>query len=171
MIYHHRMDPEASLRLVYPEWLEDMIRTDLARRLPGDSGGQSERLAVADAEIDRWFSVRNINVTNVQDSPTGASTFQGFLAQGAGLLNPWPSHVLMWLYPEGTWLFLDGGELNLGMVRDSTLNKTNDYQMFAETFEKAIFKGHESYAINLEVCPNGRTAATVDDSSICVSGS
>lgn len=169
--YRHRMAPETPLRLLYPEWLEDMLRTDLARRLPGDSGGQSERLAIADAEIDRWFAVRGINVTNTQDSPTGASSFQGFAAQGPGLLNPWPSHVLMWLFPEGSWMFLDGGELNLGMVRDSTLNRTNDYQMFEESFEKAIFRGHESLVINLEVCPSGQTAATVSDTSFCTSGS
>ena len=69
MRYRHRMDPEAPLRFVYPDWLDDMMRADLARSLPGDSGGQSERLAVADAEIDSWFAVRKINTTRALDAP------------------------------------------------------------------------------------------------------
>ena len=69
-------------------------------------------------------------------------------------------------------MFLDGGELNLGMVRDSTLNRTNDFQMFSETFEKAVLRGHESVAITMALCPSGATAGTVSTSDIlCVSGS
>ena len=36
---------------------------------------------------------------------------------------------------HGTMVFLDGGTLELGIVRDSALNSTNDYQIFAESFE------------------------------------
>ena len=32
-------------------------------------------------------------------------------------------------------------KLDLGVVRDSTLNSTNDLQMFSETFEKALAAG------------------------------
>lgn len=171
MRYRHRMAPETPLRLVYPEWFEDMMRADLARELPGNSGGQSERLAVADAEIDAFFRARNINVTNTQDNPTGASVTQGWGVQGVGDLLPWPTKVISWLYPEGAWMFLDGGELNLGMVRDSTLNKTNDFQMFSETFEKAIFRGVESLQITMDLCADGARAASVDTSALCTSGS
>lgn len=31
--------------------------------------------------------------------------------------------------------FVEGGVLELGVIRDSTLNATNDYQAFAEIFE------------------------------------
>jgi hypothetical protein len=161
MRYRHRMAPETPLRFVYPEWLEDMVRADLARQLPGDSGSQAERLAVTDAQIDNFFAVRNINVTTVQDSPLGAAVTQGWGIQGPGQLLPWPAVTSTWLYPEGSWVFLDGGELNLGMVRDSILNRTNDFQMFSETFEKAIFRGHESQQINMRLAPTGASAGTV----------
>lgn len=36
-------------------------------------------------------------------------------------------------YPTMTWV--DGGTLELGLVRDSLLNATNNYEIFAETFE------------------------------------
>jgi hypothetical protein len=180
--FRHRMAREAPLRLCYPEWLDDMMRADLARQLPGDSGAGIERLAMADAQLDQFFAVRAINVTKFLDSPpsiTGLPTnksgssgaLQGFGIQGAGMLLPGPTIVQMYLYHEGCWLFLDGGELDLGMVRDSVLNRTNDLQVFTETFEKVIFRGHESLSITCDVCPSGATSATRDMSSLCLYGS
>ncbi|MDQ2728047.1 MAG: major capsid protein [Actinomycetota bacterium] len=161
MRYRHRMAPESPLRLVIPEWLEDMLRADLVRQLPGDSGTGLERLATADAEIAGWFAVRNINVTDTADSPLGANPLQGFGVQGPGQLSPWPARISCWLYPEGSWMFADGGEMNLGMVYDSTLNRTNDCEMFSESFEKAIFRGVESIQLNLSLAPTGASASTV----------
>lgn len=164
----NRMRPNSPLRLVAPAFLRDMIRADLARQLPGDSGGQAERLAVTDAQIDAFFAARNVNLTEVLDSYTGTTDYgatagyQGFPSvQGAGQLSPWPTKTTLWLYHEGAWMFLDGGELNLGMVRDSTLNRTNDFQMFSETFEKLVFRGHESVEITLEIDPTAASAAAV----------
>ena len=96
---------------------------------------------------------------------------QGFGVQGAGMLLPWPTIVQLYLFHEGAWMFLDGGELNLGMVRDSTLNRTNDLQMFSESFEKVILRGHESLVITCDVCPSGATSATKDMSVLCLHGS
>lgn len=159
--YRNRMGSDAPLRLIFPAYVLDMIRADLARNLPGDSGGQSERLAVSDAEILGWLRTRNVNSTPTLDSYSGAGTLQGFGAQGAGQLNPWPSKSVCWLFHEGAWMFLDGGELNLGMVRDSVLNRTNDFQMFAETFEKAVFRGHESLELSMSIAPTGASVGTV----------
>lgn len=170
----HRMSPDSTLRLMFPEWFEDAMRADLARELPGNSGGAAgsgERLAVADAQIDAFFRVRNLNVSTYLDSPTGAAVNQNWVAQGVGNLLPWPGKVISYLFHEGAWMFLDGGELNLGMVRDSTLNATNNFQMFSETFEKAIFRGHESLQITFDFCPNGARAATTDTTLLCGSGS
>jgi hypothetical protein len=33
---------------------------------------------------------------------------------------------------ERTFQFLDGGELDLGVVRDSLLDSTNDYEVFTK---------------------------------------
>lgn len=35
----------------------------------------------------------------------------------------------------GTFLYVDAGQLDLGIVRDSHLNAANDFQLFGETFE------------------------------------
>lgn len=163
--YRYRHRTNAPLRCVIPAWLVDMFREDLTKELPGDSGSGIERLATTDAQINNFFAVRNVNLTTALDSPTGASVLQGFLPQGAGQLVPWPLHTYIWLYHEGAWMFLDGGELNLGMVRDSTLNAKNNFQMFTETFEKAIFRGHESLMIDLKIDPTGASVGTVAPST------
>jgi hypothetical protein len=159
--YQNRMGLGAPLRLILPAYVLDMMRADLARNMPGDSGGQSERLAVSNGEINSWFSARSINVTWTLDSASGLTPLQGFGVQGAGQLLPWPTTTYGWLFHEGAWMFLDGGELNLGMVRDSVLNKTNDFQMFSETFEKAVFRGHASVQLALKIAPTGASVGTV----------
>lgn len=165
--FRSRMSPNAPLRVVYPAYVHDMIWADLARNMPGDSGGQAERLATSDWEIVSWLKVRNVNATPTLDSVTTSSAYtggvanQGWTAQGAGQLQPWPLTTLVWIFHEGAWVFLDGGELNLGMVRDSTLNKTNDFQMFSEAFEKTSFRGHEFIEIAMKLAPLGTTVGTV----------
>lgn len=42
-----------------------------------------------------------------------------------------PAEVLT--FPTGS--FIDGGTIELGVVRDSVLNVTNSYQVFGETFK------------------------------------
>lgn len=152
----HRMDRAIPLVFGFPFWLYDMIRTDLARALP--TGSIDENLALAEAQIDRWFAIRNVRPVGFLDGESG----QTFGAQGDGALVGWPTSVVTYLYPEGSWLFLDGGSLDLGIVRDSTLNSTNDFQMFAETFEAAHFNGVESLRISMDLCPDGAVAGTVD---------
>jgi len=59
-------------------------------------------------------------------------------------------------------LFLDGGTLDLGIIRDSTLVGTNDYKMFIETFEGVAKVGIESLAITSTISINGVAAALRD---------
>ena len=155
---------DLSIRWVAPFWLKDMIRSDVARQMP--VGTMDETLVLADAAIERWFTGRGVNVTWTLDGESG----QVFGAQADGGMNPWPSTVVSYLYPEGSWLFLDGGQLDLGIVRDSTLNSTNDFQVFAETIEGAHFHGVESLRITSDVCPSGAAGALVE-SDPCTIGS
>lgn len=153
---HHRLDRAVPLVFGFPFWLYDMLRTDIARQIP--VGTLDETLALAEAQIDRWFAIRNVRPVGFLDGEAG----QIFGAQGDGALVGWPSTVVTYLYPEGSWLFLDGGTIDLGIVRDSTLNSTNDFQMFAETFEQVHFNGVESYRLTMDLCPDGAVSGTVD---------
>jgi hypothetical protein len=112
------------------------------------------------------LAVAGVNVTFYDDSPT-TGTSQIFGAQGAGALTAFPGTVQWGLYDEGHHLFLDGGTLDLGIVRDATLNSTNDYETFVETFEGVAHRGIESLWITSTVCPDGTSAAAIEDAVAC----
>lgn len=152
----HRLESNSPLRVVAPAWVMELMRADLAKRMPGD--GMEANLAVADAQINAFFRSRNINVTWTLDGEAG----QVFGAQAAGALLDFPDNVVWYMFAEGTFLFLDGGTLDLGLVRDSTLNGTNDYKMFVETFEGVAKVGIESLRITSRLEPTGQVAGTVD---------
>ena len=152
----HRLDPQESLRVVVPHWLKNMLRADVIMSLP--AGDDVDRFAIADNVVDAWFSARHINVTWHLDGESG----QIFGAQNAGSLLDFPSTVVWYLFSEGTFLFLDGGTLDLGLVRDSSLNSTNDYKMFVETFEGVAKVGVESLRISSALVVNGASSGTVD---------
>lgn len=151
-----RLAANFPMRVGFPFWLRDLIRSGIARRLP--YGTLDEQYAIADAQIDAWMRTRNVNLTWFLDGEAG----QVFGAQGAGAVLAWPTSVIGYAYPEGSWLFLDGGQLDLGIVRDSTLNATNNYQLFAESFENVHFHGQpETYRMTLDLCADGSVAGTV----------
>lgn len=155
----HRLDPNQQLRWAGPAWLRDEIRADKARQMPG--GTTDERLAIADAQIDAWFSARRITPTWFLDGESG----QVYGAQPDGALLGWKPNVVSYLYPEGSFIYVDGGGLDLGVVRDSTLNSRNDFQLFAETWEEVAFIGPESLRLSMTLVPDGSTAGTVEPSS------
>lgn len=152
----HRLDAKAPLRVIFPEWFKNALRADLTKQLPGD--GQDVTFNLADGDINRWFASRQINVTWHIDGETG----QIFGAQNAGALLAFPANVIWYLFAEGTFLFLDGGELDLGLVRDSTLNGTNDYKIFLETFEGVAKVGIEALRITSALAIVGSSSATED---------
>jgi hypothetical protein len=152
----HRMAPNAPLRMMAPEWLRALLRADLAYRMPGD--GIDNSFAIADATIAAFFRTRNVNISWFLDGETG----QVFSAQTAGSLLDFPDNVIWYLFSEGTFLFLDGGTLDLGLVRDSTLIGTNDYKTFVETFEGVAKVGIESLRVTSRLEPTGMAGGTVD---------
>lgn len=152
----HRLDQNAPLRAIFPEWFRKALRSDLVKQLPGD--GQDVAFGLQDSTVDRWFSDRNVSVTWTPDGEAG----QIMGAQADGALNSFPSDVIWYLFPEGTFLFLEDATLDLGLVRDSTLNATNDYKMFLETFENVAKVGVESLRITSAVKIAGASAGTVN---------
>lgn len=81
-------------------------------------------------------------------------------------LPGFPNQIDSLLFVSGSWLFLDGGNLDLGLVRDSSLNDRNRYRQFMETFEGAAFRGIESLRLIMSVNPTGQTGGTKDTSGV-----
>jgi hypothetical protein len=142
----HRMTPGATLRVMLPEWAASLMVSDVIR-------SQFQRFDTDTARITALLRSFNVEPTFYLDGSTGDS--QIFGAQSAGALLPYPSTVKWFMFPEGSFLYLDGGTLELGLVRDSVLNSTNEFQIFGEFFENVAFIGVESLAVTSTVCDNG----------------
>lgn len=151
----YRLPDTYRFRYICPRWVRDQMRADIARELP--SYTLDERLAVADAQIERWFDVRGINTTWALEGETG----QDYATQGVGAMIGFKATVVSYLFPEGTWLWLDAAGFDFGIVRDSTLISTNDYRIFSETFEGVAMYGVESWRITSTICVDGTTSGTI----------
>ncbi len=146
----HRIDPQARLKAIIPAWVYDAMAADLALAMPGDG-----TLAVSRSEIDGYLSTVNVDLVASLDATV-------FGSQSASALLEFPDSFVWYLFAEGTFLFLDGGTLDLGIIRDSSLVGTNDYKMFIETFENVAKVGIESLAITSTISVNGVAAALRD---------
>jgi hypothetical protein len=165
----YRLDTTIPLHTIMPQWLIDMLRTDMARAM-NTTGDPAVQFAIAQSTLEGWFRTRNVNVTwhldglaAVTSAISGVTVPQQFFTTySAGQeVAGWPNAVDTVLYREGDWLFLDGGTLDLGLVRDSTLNQRNRYQTFIETFEGVAFQGLESLRVVLPLMPTGASSGTI----------
>ena len=146
----HRIDNGTQLQAIIPEWVYDAMAADLTLAMPGDG-----TLSVSRAEINGYLSNSNVTLVATPDQ-------NYFGSQGATALLEFPDSFTWYLFAEGTFLFLDGGTLDLGIIRDSTLVGTNDYKMFVETFENVAKVGIEALKITSTISINGVAAALRD---------
>jgi hypothetical protein len=137
-----------------------MLRADLALQMPGD--GVENTFGVAEATINGWFRARNVNITWHLDGvgPAVGDLDDGGAGTAVGF--EFPTSIEFALFAEGTWLYLDGGTLDLGVIRDSGLVATNQYKQFVETFEGVANMGCDSYWVTAAYQPTGQAAALVD---------
>jgi hypothetical protein len=172
----HRLDTMVPLRWIGPRWVLDLFRADLCRSM--GSAYDPAMLGVADAAILTWFRNRGVIPTfhldglDAVDLGAGGASPEDIPAQHYTSLadgDPvpgFPDKIDSVLYAEGDWLFLDGGTLDLGLVRDSQLNSINRYQTFVEDWEGVAFNGVESLRVVIEAQPTGMVAGTLDLSSV-----
>jgi hypothetical protein len=148
----HRIDAGTRLKAIVPAWIYDAMAADLALNMPGDG-----TLGAGEAEIKGYLGGSNVDMV-------GSLDLNSFGAQqgSAAKLLEFPDSITWYLFAEGSFLFLDGGTLDLGIIRDSSLVGTNDYKMFIETFENVAFVGVESLKITSSISINGVAAALRD---------
>lgn len=148
----NRMSIDSRFRVLLPAWARELLATDVVN-------SQFMRFDVKPGDVDGLLRSYGVEPTWYLDSESGLTNDQVFGTQSAGALLDFPNTLQAYIFPEGSFLFLDGGTLDLGVVRDSTLNSTNDFEVFAETFEAAAYVGVESLRIQAIVCPSGAVAA------------
>ena len=143
------MKRDATLKLYAPDWSLDMVKLDLAM----DAYEGQEARAITDAQA--IAELRSHNFDPVFYNDLTATTGAIAAPQAAGALHKWPTHVKSYIHSPGSFGRLDAGTLDVGLVRDSVLNGTNDVQMFMEEWLGMAFLGLESIELVSTVCPNG----------------
>jgi len=138
------------LEVVMPAWVREVIRGDLAWK------AGVELQAVPNSEIDSYFTARNVRVQWVDDwQVRGTGQFGN-----ATSLTAWPTTVDFMLYAAGTFVHGNGMSLDLGVVRDSVLNETNDHTaLWSEEAHLIAKVGHESRQYRVGFNVNGSTSA------------
>jgi hypothetical protein len=151
--YRLRLSAEqVRLRALMPAWVPEMLIADIA-------GTQFDRFK-SRAEVVNILRLSGVEPAFYLDTPSTGTT-QGFADEATGALDDFPDVIQWALYVEGAFLHIDSGVLELGIVRDSTLNSTNDYQVFGETFENVARIGPTQGAlwVTSTVCPSGEFPA------------
>lgn len=142
--HEHRMSETAPLQLLAPRWLATAIAIDLGL------GENFDRVSLG--EVDGYFGELNIQPIWYIDNVPGQDDFESASAVPA---------VANWLlFPAGTYVRLDNGELNLGVVRTKEDVKKNRYTEFSETFETIAHFGPEDFSWTVK----GATAVKITGS-------
>lgn len=149
----NRMPLDAVLDVLAPDTMAPYLKVDMVNDL---NLGLNFLGADAVQVANELFAALNLNVTWYYDyATTYTSTRAMQAAQVAGGINPWPTLFRSYLYAPGTWVRLDGGTLDVGIVRDSTLNSQNDLQMFSEEWVQVCKVGTESVRLDMTLCADG----------------
>lgn len=139
----HR-NTEGGYVVVTDAFVRDAIRNQFIQN--NGTGNVLEAIQIADSEIDGWLSTVNARVVWTYDGTIDTDSDTHRVVTPGTM----PSEATLYIYPEGAFLFLDGGTLDLGTaISDSSLNSTNDRQAFVETFEKVATRGCSAYRVEI----------------------
>ena len=143
----------AGYTVLAPEWIRELLVADLAAQ-----SGNDDRY-VGMSAVEAYLTRLGVTVSWYKDSPTAlGGVSQDFEAEVDGSsLDSFPLEAQIAMFLNGTFLHLDGGSLELGLVRDSDLNHLNNYELFGESFENVARIGPDQATrwIDLDLCPSG----------------
>lgn len=122
-----RLDPNAPMQLLAPAWVKTAMAVDLGLQMPGDN-----TISVGEDVIEGYFREANVQPIWYIDDAPGTAAFNTCAFPNA-------AHWL--LFPTGTFIRLDNGELNLGVTRSKEDIQANRYCEFSETFETVAYMG------------------------------
>ena len=144
-----RMPRNSRFRAYLPYWVPDMLALD-----------------TINTQFDRYRSeeslvgyLRGLGIDPVfyLDSPSTDTTQLPDATQAAAAIDELPANIQWGIHPDGAFLGIDAGSLELGIVRDSTLNSTNDFQVFGERFRNLVRLAPAQSAlwVTTTYCANG----------------
>ena len=145
-----RMPASTRFRALLPAVATDILLLDTIQTQFDRFRGRASLVAyLREVGIDPVFYL---------DSPSTGTTQIADAAQTAAAIDPLPDNIQWALYPEGAFIGVDSGSLELGIVRDSTLNSTNDFQVFGEKFRNVarLAPAQAAYWVTTDLCATGQ---------------
>jgi hypothetical protein len=144
------MRQDATLDVFEPAWAREVLELDVML----DPFQGLSNIGQAEALVDAAYRDAELNVTWYNDSATGNG--QKFNKhQAAGAMNAFPKISSTYIHAPGTFVRLDAGSLDVGLVRDSILNRTNDLMLFMEEWIGLAMVGLEAVNLVDVLCANG----------------
>ncbi|HEY7030701.1 MAG TPA: major capsid protein [Thermomicrobiales bacterium] len=133
----NRISLTTQLRLYAPAWLRDAMAADLSVQIPGD-----DTLSTSWAEINGYLSDINVDpVWYIDDIPVGVGTAATAATSNFDSNCGYPTPAEWLLTLPGVFTRLDGGSLDLGVVRTKEDVQKNKFCEFSETFEQVAYMG------------------------------
>lgn len=141
----HKISDNVVIEALFPVWVREAIRASLSMR----AGTDKDMLTVTDAEINASFTARNVRPQFLEDyQPLWNGTMR----------TVWPTTVEAVIYPAGGFVEGNGGTIDLGVLRDSRLNATNDFTAaWSEDFRLLARRGPKGRKINITLSTDGVT--------------
>lgn len=155
----YAMCEDAVLEVLAPKWIRAAMRSDIRRR---QGVVTREALAMSDATLMSLFDEENVRVQWVSDYQERTAGFPGYYVDATTPLafTAWPSTVEFLMWAPGTVVLGQGMRLDLGIIRDSILNSTNDHTgIWTEDCWLMFKPGHEVRKILVNICADGTTGA------------
>lgn len=163
----HRLPDTQALTAIFPRWIRGLIKTDIAREIGHSQNTYYDQLRIPDSYVEDMIRDAGVNPIfhlDGQPSSVAGGVAQYFTTDAASSeYKKFPTKMVWYFFAEDMIQRLDAGRLDLGVVRDSTLDATNDYETFVEVFESIAFRGFNHGALQLvtELCASGGTSGTV----------
>ncbi|HZL95404.1 MAG TPA: major capsid protein, partial [Vicinamibacterales bacterium] len=146
-----RMPANARFRALLPAYTLDLLLLDTVQT-------QFDRYR-SRGDIDAYLRSVGIDPIYYIDGNFAAGDDQvADAAQTAAAIDGFPNTIQWAIFPDGAFLGIDAGSLELGIVRDSTLNSTNDFQVFGERFRNLVrlAPAQSAYWVTTDWCPTGQ---------------
>lgn len=151
--YSYRLSQTAQVEVVLPFWFKTQVRNDLAI-----SNGHDKNRRVSDAEVNGWFTDRNL-------SPQWVYDYDDPVVNQCSVTLP--ATVKALLYPAGTWVKGSANVINLDAVYDSPNLEANQYTaLFTEEGILAVQRCARTCAVVIPVCVSGK--GVMDDIDTCL---
>lgn len=134
--------PTMTLDAVFPQWTKDILRADIARQQGTLNLGSLPSVE----EVQGWFAAAGLNVQFINYWQT--------IPGNPALV--WPASLQFLIGYPGSYVRFDGGRLDIGVIRDSVLNSTNDFTaVWFEEFYCVGRRGPQSRLVTVPLCPLG----------------